>query len=80
MISAEGELCQAAEGDTEAMSFLDEDVPNQPLRGGKESNKESQQQLKMSQILRMFPMVRTKTLTLQHLPAITGIIATINSK
>jgi len=33
-----GECWQAVKGDIEAMYLLAEDVPNQPLRGGKESH------------------------------------------
>lgn len=75
-----GECCEAVKGDIEATYFLAEDVPNQPLRGGNASSKENHQELKMSQILRTFPKVRTKTLTLKHVAAITGFITTKNSK
>lgn len=75
-----GERCQADKGDIEATYFLDEDLPNQPLSGGKERSKESQQQLKMSWILRTLPRIRTKTRTLKHVAAITGFIVTKYSK
>lgn len=75
-----GECCQAVKGDIEATDFLAEDVPNQSQRGGNESSNESHQQLKISQVLRTFPRVRTKTLALTHVAAITGFIITKNSK